>query len=91
MKEDYFQYCVDKQMIEKYQGIYQDAFNIKKKEMQPTHPIHQRLALNFSIYYYEIVNNSVLGSTLDKMAFDDEAEDNTLNRDSNKDSILIIQ
>uniref|UniRef100_A0A8P0P2Z1 14-3-3 domain-containing protein n=3 Tax=Canis lupus TaxID=9612 RepID=A0A8P0P2Z1_CANLF len=55
MKGDYFRYlaevaCGDdrKQTIHNSQGAYQEAFDISKKEMQPTHPIRLGLALNFS-------------------------------------------
>uniref|UniRef100_A0A8C8U288 14-3-3 domain-containing protein n=1 Tax=Peromyscus maniculatus bairdii TaxID=230844 RepID=A0A8C8U288_PERMB len=51
-KGDYFRYlaevaCGDdrKQTIDNSQVAYQEAFDISKKEMQPTHPIHLGLAL----------------------------------------------
>lgn len=37
------------------QKSYQEAFDISKTKMQPTHPIRLGLALNFSVFYYEIV------------------------------------
>ena len=60
--------------------------------MQPTHPIRLGLALNFSVFYYEILNNPELPCTLAKTALDEAiAELDTLNEDSYKDSTLIMQ
>ena len=39
------------------QKAYQDAFDISKSAMQPTHPIRLGLALNFSVFYYEIMSS----------------------------------
>merc|ERR1712080_567948 len=74
------------------QQAYQDAFEISKGQMQPTHPIRLGLALNFSVFYYEILNSPDKACQLAKQAFDDAiAELDTLNEDSYKDSTLIIQ
>lgn len=48
------------------QKAYQEAFDISKSEMQPTHPIRLGLALNFSVFYYEILNNPDKACTLAK-------------------------
>jgi len=71
---------------------YQEAFDIAKSKMQPTHPIRLGLALNFSVFYYEILNSPDRACHLAKQAFDDAiAELDTLNEDSYKDSTLIMQ
>lgn len=59
--------------VESSQKAYQDAFEISKKEMQPTHPIRLGLALNFSVFYYEILNTPEqacsLAKTVRELAF----------------------
>uniref|UniRef100_A0A2K6LZZ8 14-3-3 domain-containing protein n=1 Tax=Rhinopithecus bieti TaxID=61621 RepID=A0A2K6LZZ8_RHIBE len=99
MKGDYFRYLaevacgdVGKQTTDNSRGAYQQAFDISKKEMQPTHPIRLGLALNFSVFHYEILDNPELACMLAKTAFDEAiAELDTLNEDSYKDSTLIMQ
>ncbi|XP_041101508.1 14-3-3 protein beta/alpha-1-like [Polyodon spathula] len=99
MKGDYFRYLAEvaagedkKATIENSQQAYQEAFEISKKEMQPTHPIRLGLALNFSVFYYEILNSPEQACALAKSAFDEAiAELDTLNEDSYKDSTLIMQ
>merc|ERR1739848_786561 len=50
------------------------------------------LALNFSVFYYEILNSPERACHLAKQAFDDSiAELDTLGEDSYKDSTLIMQ
>ena len=44
-------------IVDDSQKAYQDAFEISKNKMQPTHPIRLGLALNFSVFYYEILNS----------------------------------
>uniref|UniRef100_A0A914IEM9 14-3-3 domain-containing protein n=1 Tax=Globodera rostochiensis TaxID=31243 RepID=A0A914IEM9_GLORO len=79
-------------VVEKSQQSYQEAFDIAKDKMQPTHPIRLGLALNFSVFYYEILNSPDKACQLAKQAFDDAiAELDTLNEDSYKDSTLIMQ
>ena len=79
-------------VLEDSQKAYQEAFEIAKSKMQPTHPIRLGLALNFSVFYYEILNSPEKACQLAKQAFDDAiAELDTLNEDSYKDSTLIMQ
>uniref|UniRef100_A0A674MYM5 Tyrosine 3-monooxygenase/tryptophan 5-monooxygenase activation protein, beta polypeptide a n=1 Tax=Takifugu rubripes TaxID=31033 RepID=A0A674MYM5_TAKRU len=99
MKGDYYRYLSEvasgdakKDTVENSQQAYQEAFNISKKDMQPTHPIRLGLALNFSVFYYEILNTPEQACSLAKQAFDEAiAELDTLNEDSYKDSTLIMQ
>uniref|UniRef100_A0A914HY31 14-3-3 domain-containing protein n=1 Tax=Globodera rostochiensis TaxID=31243 RepID=A0A914HY31_GLORO len=99
MKGDYYRYLAEvatgddrNSVVEKSQQSYQEAFDIAKDKMQPTHPIRLGLALNFSVFYYEILNSPDKACQLAKQAFDDAiAELDTLNEDSYKDSTLIMQ
>lgn len=99
MKGDYYRYLSEvakeaerKQTIDDSQESYQEAFNISKAKMQPTHPIRLGLALNFSVFYYEILNNPEKACSLAKAAFDEAiAELDTLGEESYKDSTLIMQ
>lgn len=71
---------------------YKNATEIASTELPPTHPIRLGLALNFSVFYYEILNSSEKACKLAKAAFDDAiAELDTLSEDSYKDSTLIMQ
>lgn len=45
------------EVVEASKKAYKEAFEIAKTKMQPTHPIRLGLALNFSVFYYEIMNN----------------------------------
>ena len=70
---------------------YDKAFDIAKS-LKPTHPIRLGLALNFSVYHYEIAGDSKKACELAKQAFDDAiAELDNLQEDSYKDSTLIMQ
>ena len=99
MKGDYFRYLSEvaqgddrKGVIDDSQKAYQDAFEISKSKMQPTHPTRLGLALNFSVFYYEILNSPDKACQLAKQAFDDAiAELDTLKDDSYEDSTLIMQ
>jgi 14-3-3 protein epsilon len=71
---------------------YQSASSIAASDLPPTHPIRLGLALNFSVFYYEILNSPDQACQIAKQAFDDAiAELDTLSEDSYKDSTLIMQ
>uniref|UniRef100_A0A7S2Y7X7 14-3-3 domain-containing protein n=1 Tax=Entomoneis paludosa TaxID=265537 RepID=A0A7S2Y7X7_9STRA len=99
MKGDYHRYLSEFQVGETRKSsasgaldAYQDASDIAGKELPPTHPIRLGLALNFSVFYYEILNSPDKACQIAKQAFDDAiAELDTLNEESYKDSTLIMQ
>ncbi|KAJ4917798.1 14-3-3-like protein GF14 omega [Raphanus sativus] len=73
-------------------SAYKSAQDIVNAELAPTNPIRLALALNFSVFYYEILNSSDRACSLAKQAFDDAiAELDTLGEESYKDSTLIMQ
>merc|ERR1712090_95857 len=99
MKGDYYRYLAEVALgdakavsTDDSKKSYQEAFDIAKSKMQPTHPIRLGLALNFSVFYYEILNSPDRACRLAKAAFDDAiAELDTLSEESYKDSTLIMQ
>merc|ERR1712079_757254 len=99
MKEDYHRYLAEfatgndrKEAAENSLVAYKAASDIAMTELPPTHPIRLGLALNFSVFYYEILNSPDRACRLAKAAFDDAiAELDTLSEESYKDSTLIMQ
>lgn len=71
---------------------HQSATDVAQTELTPTHPIRLGLALNFSVFYYEILNSPDRACHLAKQAFDDAiAELDSLSEESYRDSTLIMQ
>lgn len=99
MKGDYHRYLAEfatgndrKEAAENSLVAYKAASDIAMAELPPTHPIRLGLALNFSVFYYEILNSPDRACRLAKAAFDDAiAELDTLSEESYKDSTLIMQ
>ncbi|XP_072971797.1 14-3-3-like protein A [Typha angustifolia] len=99
MKGDYHRYLAEfkagserKEAAESTLAAYKAAEEVAMAELAPTHPIRLGLALNFSVFYYEILNSPDRACTLAKQAFDEAiAELDTLGEESYKDSTLIMQ
>ncbi|XP_021758510.1 14-3-3-like protein isoform X1 [Chenopodium quinoa] len=100
MKGDYYRYLAEfktgserKEAAENTLSAYKAAQqDIANADLPPTHPIRLGLALNFSVFYYEILNSPDRACNLAKQAFDEAiAELDTLGEDSYKDSTLIMQ
>jgi 14-3-3 protein epsilon len=99
MKGDYHRYLAEfstddvrKQASDDSLAAYQKATEIAARDLPSTHPIRLGLALNFSVFYYEILQSPKDACELAKKAFDEAiAELDTLSEDSYKDSTLIMQ
>jgi len=99
MKGDYHRYLAEfaagdkrKDAANAAHDSYKQATDVAQTDLAPTHPIRLGLALNFSVFYYEILNSPDRACHLAKQAFDDAiAELDTLSEDSYKDSTLIMQ
>ncbi|XP_042492005.1 14-3-3-like protein D [Macadamia integrifolia] len=99
MKGDYYRYVAEfktgnnrKEAADQSLKAYQAATSTATTDLPPTHPIRLGLVLNFSVFYYEILNSPERACHLAKQAFDEAiAELDTLNEESYKDSTLIMQ
>ncbi|KAL0751936.1 hypothetical protein Bca101_033939 [Brassica carinata] len=105
MKGDYHRYMAEFKSGEEMKGAAEDtmvaykaAQDIAAADMAPTHPIRLGLALNFSVFYYEILSSSDKACNVAKQivvgkkAFEEAiAELDTLGEESYKDSTLIMQ
>ncbi|KAF2753085.1 14-3-3 family protein [Pseudovirgaria hyperparasitica] len=99
MKGDYHRYLAEFASGEKRKvaataahEAYKNATDVAQTELTPTHPIRLGLALNFSVFYYEILNSPDRACHLAKSAFDDAiAELDSLSEESYRDSTLIMQ
>jgi 14-3-3 protein epsilon len=98
MKGDYHRYLAESTTGEARQAAADKALQAYKvaseisQELLPTDPIRLGLALNFSVFYYEIMNSPTEAIQLAKQAFDDAIEKLEHLADENyKDSTLIMQ
>ncbi|KAJ5408345.1 14-3-3 protein [Penicillium cosmopolitanum] len=99
MKGDYHRYLAEFASGEKRKvaataahDAYKNATEVAQTDLTPTHPIRLGLALNFSVFYYEILNSPDRACHLAKQAFDDAiAELDSLSEESYRDSTLIMQ
>ncbi|GIX63690.1 14-3-3 protein [Babesia caballi] len=99
MKGDYYRYLSefacdeDKQRASDSAKVsYQKATEIAEAELKSTHPIRLGLALNFSVFFYEILNMTHEACEMAKRAFDEAiTEFDSVSEDSYKDSTLIMQ
>ncbi|KAF9608280.1 hypothetical protein IFM89_008565 [Coptis chinensis] len=99
MKGDYFRYLAEfkagnerKEVADQSLKAYQAATSTASMDLPPTHPIRLGLALNFSVFYYEILHSPERACHLAKQTFDEAiSELDALSEDFYKDSTIIMQ
>eukprot|EP01120_Amphizonella_sp_Union-15-10_P009043 TRINITY_DN334_c0_g1_i3.p1 TRINITY_DN334_c0_g1~~TRINITY_DN334_c0_g1_i3.p1 ORF type:complete len:259 (-),score=77.56 TRINITY_DN334_c0_g1_i3:65-814(-) len=99
MKGDYLRYMAEfstgdvrKEAGNKALAAYKSAIEVASNDMLPTNPIRLGLVLNFSVFYYEILNSQDEACTLAKQAFDDAISGlDKLTDDAYKETTLILQ
>ncbi|VDQ11093.1 unnamed protein product [Trichobilharzia regenti] len=81
-------------IVKNSKEAYEAATEKAAKELPPTHPIRLGLALNFSVFYYEIENDSKKACNLAQTAFDEaigQLDQTMSDNDAYKDSTLVMQ
>ncbi|XP_053993197.1 uncharacterized protein LOC128884134 [Hylaeus volcanicus] len=99
MKGDYYRYIAEFSSDEKKKNptqhakeAYEEATRIAAVELPSTHPIRLGLALNYSVFFYEIVGKPAEACQMAQKAFEDAiAELDNVSEESYKDSTLIMQ
>eukprot|EP01123_Difflugia_compressa_P009076 TRINITY_DN28_c2_g1_i4.p1 TRINITY_DN28_c2_g1~~TRINITY_DN28_c2_g1_i4.p1 ORF type:complete len:242 (+),score=59.52 TRINITY_DN28_c2_g1_i4:57-782(+) len=99
MKGDYYRYKAEftsdeerKEAAQKSLEGYKQALDSATQHLASTNPIRLGLVLNFSVFYYEIMNEQSKACELAKKAFDEAiAKLDDLSEDSYKDSTVIMQ
>ena len=99
MKADYYRYIAEfrdgdakKAAAEKAREAYAEAEKVAEKDLAVTHPIRLGLALNYSVFMYEVLGNPDEACKMARKAFEDAiAELDNVAEDSYKDSTLIMQ
>lgn len=100
MAGDYWRYLAEfaagddrKAKADEAKKKYEEATKVAQaKGLPPTNPIRLGLALNYSVFYYEILNMPPEACALAKTAFDDAiSELDSLQEEQYKDATLIMQ
>merc|ERR1712167_566390 len=81
-----------KKAAESARQAYEEAKEVATKDLAVTHPIRLGLALNFSVFQYEVLSNPDEACKMARTAFEDAiAELDNVAEDSYKDSTLIMR
>jgi len=99
MKADYYRYIAEfssgdakTKAAENARLAYAEASAVAEKDLAVTHPIRLGLALNYSVFQYEVLASPDEACKMARTAFEDAiAELDNVAEDSYKDSTLIMQ
>mmetsp|Transcript_93538 Transcript_93538/g.166395 ORF Transcript_93538/g.166395 Transcript_93538/m.166395 type:complete len:250 (-) Transcript_93538:214-963(-) len=99
MKGDYYRYLAEfaagdqrTTAATEAEKAYQYASEIAQGSLPPTHPLSLGLALNFSVFYFEVLSSPEKACELARRAFDDAMKVmDTLDADSYQDAAAIMQ
>merc|ERR1712032_93688 len=99
MKADYYRYLAEfsadnakSAAAESARQAYEEAQKVAEKDLVVTHPIRLGLALNYSVFMYEVLQNPDDACKMARTAFEEAiAELDNVAEDSYKDSTLIMQ
>merc|ERR1712014_114341 len=99
MMADYYRYIAEftdgdakNAAAESARKSYADAAAVAEKDLAVTHPIRLGLALNYSVFQYEVLQQPDEACKMARTAFEDAiAELDNVAEDSYKDSTLIMQ
>ena len=99
MKGDYHRYISEytvgddnKSAGDNAHDAYKAATEIANEDLKTTHPIRLGLALNYSVFHYEVRNDPKEACQLAKKAFDDAIADiDQIEEDQYKDATTIMQ
>jgi len=99
MRADYYRYIAEfrdgnakDEAAESARKAYAEADEVAQKDLAVTHPIRLGLALNYSVFQYEVLQKPEEACKMARTAFEDAiAELDNVAEESYKDSTLIMQ
>jgi hypothetical protein len=73
MKADYCRYLaeIQRMQVQQVQAAYVTAYDAARTALGPSHPLRTGIALNYSVFHYEIVGNKDAAIQIAKMAHDE--------------------
>ena len=99
MKGDYYRYISEytsgeenKKAGDNAHEAYKAATSVAESDLKTTHPIRLGLALNYSVFHYEVKNDPSTACQLAKKAFDEAIADiDQIEEEQYKDATTIMQ